>query len=54
MTEWRWERREKRRTAKRARMKMNGRGLITVINQLEQKRARELQAKEPVARRAAK
>jgi hypothetical protein len=42
----RWERREAKQASKKRRMRVTGRGLITVINQLEKKRADQRKAKD--------
>lgn len=42
----RWERRARKRDAARRRMRVSGRGLITVLSALEQRRERERREKE--------
>lgn len=39
---WRWERREQKREAKRRRMRVTGRGLLTVVAPAERKRLRAI------------
>lgn len=42
----RWERRQRKHDAARRRMRVSGRGVITVLSALEQKRERDRRARE--------